>query len=83
MKTTVSAIAHERMEARLLRLQKQLACQYLLIIDKLGSIMITSNLFFDEWTLTFGTDRFTDALLDSLTHQVYILEKNGESYRFK
>jgi DNA replication protein DnaC len=46
-----------------------------------GATMITSNLPFDEWTETFGTERLTGALLDRLTHQVNILEMNGESYR--
>jgi len=47
-----------------------------------GSI-ITSNLPFDEWTETFGSERLTGALLDRLTHHVHILEMNGESYRLK
>jgi DNA replication protein DnaC len=38
-----------------------------------GSTMITSNLPFDEWTETFGTERLTGALLDRLTHHVNIL----------
>lgn len=107
---TASAMVHELMEARdeqrLLRLQKQLVSQHLLIIDELGfvplsktgaellfeiisqryergSIMITSNLPFDEWTETFGTERLTGALLDRLTHHVHILEMNGDSYRLK
>jgi DNA replication protein DnaC len=46
-----------------------------------GSIIITSNLPFDEWTETFGSERLTGALLDRLTHHVHILEMNGESYR--
>ena len=46
-----------------------------------GATMITSNLPFDEWTETFGTERLTGALLDRLTHHVTILEMNGESYR--
>ena len=46
-----------------------------------GSIIVTSNLPFDEWTETFGTERLTGALLDRLTHNVHILEMNGESYR--
>ena len=48
-----------------------------------GSIIITSNLPFDEWTEVFGTERLTGALLDRLTHHVHILEMNGESYRLK
>jgi DNA replication protein DnaC len=43
--------------------------------------MITSNLPFDEWTETFGTERLTGARLDRLTHHVNILEMNGDSYR--
>jgi len=93
-------------EKRLIRLQKQLANQDLLIIDELGfvplsktgaellfetisqryergSIIITSNLPFDEWTETFGTERLTGALLDRITHHVHILEMNGESFRLK
>ena len=46
-----------------------------------GSTLITSNLPFEEWTDTFGTERLTGALLDRLTHHVNILEMNGESYR--
>jgi DNA replication protein DnaC len=48
-----------------------------------SSIIITSNLPFDEWTEVFGTERLTGVLLDRLTHQVQILEMNGESYRLK
>jgi DNA replication protein DnaC len=46
-----------------------------------GAILITSNLPFDEWTETFGSERLTGALLDRLTHHINILEMNGESYR--
>ncbi|MFQ5923615.1 MAG: IS21-like element helper ATPase IstB [Anaerolineales bacterium] len=106
--TTAAALVHELMEAadekRLLRQQKQLASQDLLIIDELGfvplsktgaellfevfsqryergSILVTSNLPFDEWTEIFGSERLTGALLDRLTHHVHILEMNGDSYR--
>ncbi len=107
---TAAALVHELIEARddkqLLRFQKQMINQNLLIIDELGfvplsktgaellfelisqryergSIIITSNLPFDEWTQTFGTERLTGALLDRLTHHVHILEMNGDSYRLK
>jgi DNA replication protein DnaC len=46
-----------------------------------GATLITSNLPFDEWTQTFGSERLTGALLDRLTHHVNILEMNGDSYR--
>ena len=48
-----------------------------------GSIMVTTNLPFDEWTEVFGSERLTGALLDRLTHHVHILEMHGESYRLK
>ena len=48
-----------------------------------GSILVTTNLPFDEWTETFGSERLTGALLDRLTHHVNILEMNAESYRLK
>jgi DNA replication protein DnaC len=46
-----------------------------------GATLITSNLPFDEWTETLGSERLTGALLDRLTHHVSILEMNGDSYR--
>ena len=48
-----------------------------------GSILVTTNLPFDEWTEVFGSERLTGALLDWLTHQVHILEMNGDSYRLR
>jgi DNA replication protein DnaC len=48
-----------------------------------GSLLVTSNLPFDEWTSVFGSERLTGALLDRLTHHVHILEVNGDSYRLK
>lgn len=48
-----------------------------------GSVLVTSNLPFDEWTSVFGSERLTGALLDRLTHHVHVLEMNGESYRLK
>jgi DNA replication protein DnaC len=46
-----------------------------------GATLITSNLPFDEWTETLGSERLTGALLDRITHHVNILEMNGNSYR--
>ena len=48
-----------------------------------ASILVTSNLPFDEWTEVFGSERLTGALLDRLTHKVHILEMNGDSYRLE
>lgn len=46
-----------------------------------GATLITSNLPFDEWTETLGSERLTGVLLDRITHHVNILEMNGDSYR--
>ena len=46
-----------------------------------GATLITSNLPFDEWTETLGSERLTGALLDRITHHVNVLEMNGDSYR--
>ena len=48
-----------------------------------SSVILTSNLPFDEWTEIFGSERLTGALLDRITQHVHILEMNGESYRLK
>lgn len=45
-----------------------------------ASTLITNNRP-TEWTETLGSGRLTGALLDRGTHQVNILEMNGDSYR--
>jgi DNA replication protein DnaC len=47
------------------------------------SLIVTSNLPFENWTEVMGNERLTGALLDRLTHRVHILEANGESYRLR
>jgi len=48
-----------------------------------GSLLLTSNLPFSEWSQIFQGERMTAALLDRLTHHCHIFEMNGESYRFR
>jgi len=45
------------------------------------SLILTTNLPFEQWTEVLGSERLTGALLDRLTHRVHILEANGPSYR--
>jgi DNA replication protein DnaC len=47
------------------------------------SLILTTNLPFENWTEVLGNERLTGALLDRLTHRVHIIEANGESYRLK
>jgi DNA replication protein DnaC len=47
------------------------------------SLIVTTNLPFEQWSEVMGSDRLTGAMLDRLTHRVHILEANGESYRLR
>ena len=47
------------------------------------SIIVTTNLPFENWTEVLGSERLTGAVLDRLTHRCHIIEMNGESYRLK
>ena len=47
------------------------------------SLIVTTNLPFEQWTEVMGSERLTGALLDRVTHRVHIIEANGESYRLK
>ena len=47
------------------------------------SVIVTTNLPFEQWVEVCGSERLTGAMLDRLTHRVHIIEANGESYRLK
>ena len=47
------------------------------------SVIVTTNLPFEQWTEVLGSERLTGAVLDRLTHRCHILEASGESYRLK
>ena len=47
------------------------------------SLIVTTNLPFEQWIEVMGSERLTGALLDRLTHRVHILEANGQSYRLQ
>ena len=48
-----------------------------------GSVIITTNLGFADWTQVFGDPVMTAALLDRLTHKAHIINCSWESYRLK
>lgn len=58
-----------------------------LIFDVIGSpyerqsLLITSNLPFENLVEVMGNERLTRALLDRLTHRVHIIEANGDSLK--
>ncbi len=49
-----------------------------------GSLVLTSNLPFTQWSGTFGDDEtLTAAMLDCLLHHAHIVQIRGQSYRMK
>ena len=48
-----------------------------------NSLIVTTNLPFENWTEVLGNERLTGAALDRLTHRCHILETKGESYRLR
>ncbi|MEG6523891.1 ATP-binding protein [Desulfotomaculum sp. 1211_IL3151] len=47
------------------------------------STIITTNLSFERWGEIFQDPVMTAAMIDRLTHQSYIINMNGNSYRMK
>ena len=47
------------------------------------SLIVTTNLPFEQWAEVCGSERLAGAILDRLTHRVHILEANGESCRLR
>jgi len=47
------------------------------------SVVVTTNLPFEQWTEVLGSERLVGATLDLLTHRCHILEATGESYRLR
>ncbi|MCW5807686.1 MAG: IS21-like element helper ATPase IstB [Deltaproteobacteria bacterium] len=49
-----------------------------------GSVLITTNLAFSEWTKVFGGDeKLTTALLDRLAHHATVITTRGKSFRMR
>jgi DNA replication protein DnaC len=48
-----------------------------------NSLIVTTNLPFENWTEVLGSERLTGAALDRLTHRCHILETKGESFRLQ
>ena len=47
------------------------------------SVIVTTNLPFEQWPEVLGSERLTGAALDRLTHRCQILETGAESYRLR
>lgn len=51
--------------------------------NETASMIITTNLAFEDWEEVFHDTNLTGALVDRLTHKAHILDMSGESYRLK
>lgn len=63
------------------RYQSELLFKIIADRSERGSIIITTNLPFSEWTSLFENTAMVAAMIDRLTFQSYVLDMNGESYR--
>jgi DNA replication protein DnaC len=48
-----------------------------------GSLIVTTNLPFGEWTKVFPDPRLAKAVVDRLTHKAHIIDTGTESWRFR
>jgi DNA replication protein DnaC len=48
-----------------------------------GSMIITTNLPFGEWTRVFPDARLAKAVVDRITHKAHIIDTGSESWRFR
>jgi DNA replication protein DnaC len=48
-----------------------------------GSLIVTTNLPFGEWTKVFPDARLAKAVVDRLTHRAHIIDTGSESWRFR
>jgi DNA replication protein DnaC len=48
-----------------------------------GSLIVTTNLPFGEWTKVFNDPRLAKAVVDRLTHRAHIIDTGSESWRFR
>jgi DNA replication protein DnaC len=48
-----------------------------------GSLIVTTNLPFGEWTKVFPDARLAKAVVDRITHKAHIIDTGSESWRFR
>ena len=65
------------------RKQSELLFRTIAKRSELGSIIVTSNLPFSDWTNLFDSAALVAAMVDRLTFKSFIIDMNGESYRLE
>ena len=48
-----------------------------------GSLVVTTNLTFGEWTKVFPDPRMAKAVVDRITHRAHIIDTGTDSWRFR
>ena len=61
----------------------ELVFQVLSELHERGSLIVTTNLPFGEWTKVFPDARLAKAVVDRLTHRAHIIDTGTESWRFR
>lgn len=65
------------------RYQSELLFKVIADRSERGSVIVTTNLAFSEWTSLFENTAMVAALVDRLTFKSYVLDMNGDSYRLQ
>jgi DNA replication protein DnaC len=65
------------------RYQSELLFKVIAERSERGSIIVTTNLPFSEWTTLFENTAMVAAMVDRLTFRSHILDMNGKSYRLE
>ena len=63
------------------RFQSELLFKVVSDRSERGSVIVTTNLPFSQWTELFQNTAMVAALVDRLTFKSYVLDMNGDSYR--
>lgn len=63
------------------RFQSELLFKVVSDRSERGSVIVTTNLAFSQWTDLFENTAMVPALVDRLTFKSYVLDMNGDSYR--
>ena len=63
------------------RFQSELLFKVVSDRSERGSVIVTTNLAFSQWTELFENTAMVAALVDRLTFKSYVLDINGDSYR--
>lgn len=65
------------------RFQSELLFKVVSDRSERGSVIVTTNLPFSQWTEMFENTAMIAALVDRLTFKSYVLDMNGDSYRLE